>query len=367
METWRIIVREVTMASIQKRELQDGSIRWVAQIKKKGYKRQNVTKNTKVAVERAARDIEVAMDNNTWDEFASDEKKYGNTIFEHFINLYLTEITPYKKGGATTINNETSVLNLILKSPLAKMDVYRIKTGHIIKVRNQWRDKGNKSTTINRKLTTLQDVFKHIQTTWRHENITNPVQGSKLPITSGTGERSRILSSSELSTLRNELDKCKSPYMRWTFDLALETAARRRELLENTWKNIFLTDGWLCIPADLSKTRKERFVPLTPKAISILNSMDTYRINQKISSNALIPLTIKGFEEAWKKTIVRSKIKDFQFRDTRHIAATMLSNIYPKMQDLAKITGHDKLDTLLIYYEESIGNQVKSMQQHFDK
>ncbi|MDQ6967796.1 MAG: site-specific integrase [Mariprofundaceae bacterium] len=355
------------MASIQKRRLQDGSIRWIAQINKKGYKRLNITKNTKAAVEKAARDIEVAMDNNTWDEFASDEQKFGNTALEYFIKLYLKEITPHKKGGTSTIYNETSVLNLILNSPLAKMDIYRIKTGHIIGIRNQWRDKGNKATTINRKLTTLHDVFKHIRTTWKHEGLTNPVQGSKLKVPTGTAERNRALSDAELLTLRKELDDCKSPYMRWMFDLALETAARRRELLENSWSNVNLPDGWICIPATLSKTRKERLIPLTPKAHSILKDIQAYQERQFLKSSRLIPITIKSFEEAWKKTMLRSKIKNFQFRDTRHMAATMLSNIYPKMQDLAKITGHDKLDTLLIYYEETIENQVRSMQQHFNK
>jgi len=265
------------MASIQKRKLQNGDVRWIAQINKKGYKRLNITKNTKSAAEKAARDIEVAMDNNTWDEFASDEQKIGNTSLEYFIKLYLKEITPHKKGGTSTIYNETSVLNLILNSPLAKMDIYRIKTGHIIEIRNQWRDNGNKETTINRKLTTLQDVFKHIRITWKHENLSNPVQGSKLKIPAGTAERNRTLSDAELLILRKELNNCRSPYMRWAFDLAIETAARRRELFENSWNNVNLQDGWICIPAALSKTRKERFIPLTPAAHTILKNIQSYQ------------------------------------------------------------------------------------------
>jgi len=356
------------MASIQKRTLQDGSIRWLAQVRKKGYKTVNITMKTKAAAEKEARRVELAIDNGTWDEFAQEEQKQGNTRLEYFISRYLEEISPFKKGGAKTILNETSVLNLVQKSPLAKMDIYRIKTGHIIELRNQWRDKGNVASTINRKLTTVHDLFKHIQTTWKHEKLSNPVQGAKLKVATGTGERSRSLTTKELAVIRDELDKCKSPYLRWTFELALETAGRRRELLENTWENVNLNDGWLCITDHLSKTRKERFVPLTPRAQSILKDMQAYLAkNSPSCSNDLIPITEKSFEESWKKMIRRSKVKNFQFRDTRHMAATMLSNIYPKMQDLAKITGHDKLDTLLIYYEEDIKDQTKQMADYYAK
>ncbi len=353
------------MASITKRVLQDGSVRWLAQIRKKGFKTVNITKNTKAAATKAARDIEVAIDSDTWDEFAKEEQKKGNTSLEYFIQRYLKEITPHKQGGEKGIINETSALNQVLRSPLGKMDIYRIKTGHVIEISNAWRDKGNKPETIIRKLTTLHDVFKHIRTTWRHENITNPVSGAKPRSPAGSGERSRALTEKELTSLREELNKCQSPYIRWLFDLALETAGRRRELLENTWGNTHLENGYLQIGKGISKTRTFRLVPLTPKAKIILTEMQKYHKINHPDSEQLFPITAKAFEEAWKKVKIRSKIENFQFQDTRHIATTMLSNIYPKMQDLAKITGHKKLETLLIYYEEDIGEQVAQMNKHY--
>ena len=350
------------MASFTKRTLADGSIRWLAQIRKKGYKTVNVTKMTKTAAANEARKIELAMDNGTWDEFAKSEQKDGNTKLSHFIKKYLNEITPHKTGGKNTVVNETAALNQVLDSQLAHMDIYSIKKGHVIELRNSWREKGNKATTINRKLTTLHHVFHHIQTTWMHEGLINPVTGCKMPVTGGSGERSRSLSPDELKAVQKALSDCHSPYPLWLFNLALETAARRRELLENSWGNINMRENYLIIPENLSKTRKERLVPLTPKALKILGEMHKVKESQD-----LFPVTEKSFEEAWKKAIKRSKVTDIQFRDTRHMASTMLSNIYPKMQDLAKITGHDKLDTLLIYYEESISEQVKTMSIFYDK
>jgi|GEM_PF-4882392 len=356
------------MASIQKRILQNGTVRWLAQIRKKGYSVVNVTRQTKAAADKEARRIELAMENGTWDEFAAEEQKKNNTPLEYFIKKYLSEITPHKAGGEKGIINETSVLNQVLRTPLGKMNIYHIKTGHVIELRNKWRDKGNSPTTINRKLTTLHDVFKHIQTTWKHESLSNPVSGAKISLKKSGSKakaRSRTLTEDELIKMRSALDGCKSPYMRWAFDLALETAGRRKELIENTWDNVSSDITWLRIPEQLSKTRVERFIPLTPAAKSILISIKDNQLDSP--SKLLFPITKKSFEEAWKKAYKRANIVNFQFRDTRHIATTMLSNIYPKMQDLAKITGHEKLETLLGYYEEDIRDQVARMNSFYTK
>jgi len=352
------------MATPKKVELQSGEIRWVIQVFKKGYKRYTIRKKTKAAAVNEARRVALAMDDGTWDEFASEEQKHGNTSLEYFIQRYLKEITPHKEGAKKGIINETSALNQVLRTPLGKMDIYRIKTGHVIEVSKAWRDKGNKPETIIRKLTTLHDVFKHIQTTWRHESIINPVKGSKPRTPAGSSERSRTLNEKELTSLRDALNQCRSPYVRWLFDLALETAGRRRELFENTWKKIHLEKEYMQIDKTIPKTRKSRFVPLTPEAQKTLVEMKKHHDANHPDSEELFPITEKAFEEAWKAAKARSKVEDFQFQDTRHMATTMLSNIYPKMQDLAKITGHKKLETLLIYYEEDIDDQVAQMKAH---
>jgi len=351
------------MATPQKRTLQDGSIRWLLQVRKKGYKCVNITRKTKAAAEKEARRVTLAMENGTWDEFAIEQQREGKTTLEHFIHLYLAQVSPRKKGGAKTLENETSALNQVLEHRIASMDVYKIKKGHIIALRDTWEAKGNQENTINRKLTVLQDVFNQIQDRWLHDKLQNPVVGTKLKMPDGGDRRSNTLTPDELEAMRTALDACKSPYVRWLFDLALETAARRRELFENTWDNVKLDKGYIYIPAHLAKNRLERSIPLSPKAKSILFEMEKARPTGDI--NSLFPITLRAFIEAWKKSVKRSGLEDFQFRDTRHMGTTMLSRIYPRCQDLARITGHEKLETLLRYYEESIEEQVEQMANYF--
>jgi len=365
-----IIGRRKLMASFTKRTLQDGSVRWLAQIRKKGYKTVNITKLTKKSAENEARKIELAMENKTWDEFAKEEQNLGNTQLEHFINKYLQEITPRKTGAAKGLTNETSALKQVLRTKLGKMDVYHIKSGHIIEeLRNKWEEQGNKPATIHRKLTTLQHVFSTIIQTWKHSLPTNPVSGTKPSMKQKKSgkmiqpTRNRTLNQQELQKIRTALQSCKSPYVRCVFELALETALRRRELLENTWDNVKLEDGFIKVPAPIAKSREERDVSLTPRALEILSKMHEKQIIKKGSSERIFPMTTKAFDEAWKRARKRSGVKDFQFRDTRHIAITMMANAFPKMQDLARQSGHEKLETLLIYYAEPIQSRVKRLHE----
>jgi len=348
------------MASIQKRILQDGSIRYLAQIRKKGFKTVNITKKTKEAARKEARKIELAMDDGTWDELKYEAQKHGNTSLRYFINLYLIEIAPNKNGGEKSFEYEQSILNMVLKSDLANMDIYKISPAHINNLVKKWKADGNKDSTIKRKLTVISGLFTQIPKNWIHnDSLKNPVKNITADLESGE-RREREITPAELFQIRESLSKCQSPYIGWMFELALETGARRRELIENKWSNIKLDKGYMIIPAQIAKTRKERHVPLTPKAKSIFKDMEKVKKNDE-----LFPISTKSFIEAWKRTKKRSGIDDIQFRDTRHYALTMLSDIYPKAQDLARISGHTKLETLLGYYRGKIETQVQVMDDFF--
>lgn len=49
------------------------------------------------------------------------------------------------------------------------------------------------------------------------------------------------------------------------------------------------------------------------------------------------------------------------------MAITMLSRIYPRCQDLARLTGHERLDTLLRYYEDGPKERRIQMDAYYAK
>jgi len=376
------------MASIQKKVNKDGSISYLVQIRRKGFKAYNKRTRTKAAALKHGREVELAMENGTWDEFAQEEQKKGHATLKHFIPLYLRDVAPNKAGGKKTLDYETSVLNQVLKHKIANMDIYKIKKGHIIYLRDVWFKEDNQANTIIRKLTVLQTLFNEIRDRWHHSSLQNPVIGAKPPMAAGTDVREVNLSPEQINDLKEAYRACKSPYMAWTFELALETGARRRELLENIWGNIDLEGRTMFIPTELDKNRIPRKIPLTPRAMEILTEMAevldkkalyltprqslsrcsekdrAFAKNQR-QSKKLIPIEANAFRLSSGRAIKRSGVEGFWFRDTRHIALTMLANIYPKCQSLAKISGHQKLDTLLRYYDETNEERLAQMDVYF--
>jgi len=186
------------------------------------------------------------------------------------------------------------------------------------------------------------------------------------------GVRSRKFEEGEYDKLMTALDACLNKYIKQVVLFAIETGLRRRELLELKREYVHIEDKYIYIVSETAKTRTERYVPLSPKAIEILSETDKLSGGE---TEMIFPITTTALSEAWKKTVKRCGLNltksprgdGFEFRDLRHVAITKLSRIYPRMQDLAKISGHSKLETLLIYYEEDIFDQVNQMDKYYNK
>jgi integrase len=131
--------------------------------------------------------------------------------------------------------------------------------------------------------------------------------------------------------------------------LALETAMRAQELLLCEWKDIDLEKRVLRIPRQNSKTKQERFVPLSKKAIQILEERNKERSNtQKMlfTEWASSDMLSKQF----RRICYRADILNLKFHDLRHEAT---SRFFEKNKlsdmEIMKITGHSQYSTLKRY------------------
>lgn len=127
----------------------------------------------------------------------------------------------------------------------------------------------------------------------------------------------------------------------WLFLWALESAMRRGEIMAMTWDNVH--DKFVHLPT--SKSGDSRDVPISPVMRQLLDSV-------RDDKGLVVKAHIQGIDTAFYRAMVKSEIKDLQFRDTRHEAISRLVNTKRlPVEILAKITGHKKLETLLnVYY-----------------
>jgi len=339
---------------------------WMAEIRKAGHTPIKKSFRLKAAAQRWVTDTEKKLNNDQDISIFQNKKTLSATI-----DRYLSEVTPNKEGANQGgIENERRVLEQVRSLPLSEKQLSKIRKTDIETVITKWQKAGNVASTINRKLTTLSDLFRIAESNWGFEGMVNPCAGKQIKLKPQEGKRSRKFEDGEYYILMDALDECLNNYIKLIVLLTIETGLRRREILKLERINVFLKEKYIYVVSEVAKNRTARCIPLSPKAIEVLTSTD------KLSSGEtemIFPITERAFKEAWKKTIIRSKLNKtksprgngFQFRDLRHVAITNLSRIYPRMQDLAKISGHEKLETLLIYYEEDIHDQVNQMKAYY--
>mgnify|MGYP000384920286 CR=1 FL=1 len=127
----------------------------------------------------------------------------------------------------------------------------------------------------------------------------------------------------------------------WAFLFAIETAMRAGEIVGMKWINVF--DEYVLLPD--TKNGTARKVPLSNKARDLLELM------RGLHDERVCTLTSANVLSAYFWQVVKGKLKieNLNFHDTRHEATTRLSQKLA-IQDLAKVTGHKDLKTLMGYY-----------------
>ncbi len=140
-------------------------------------------------------------------------------------------------------------------------------------------------------------------------------------------------------------------YVAWGFLFAIETAMRRGEILAMKKNEIF--DGHVHIPK--SKNGDARNVPLSEEAKALLELIQH-------DGRKIIPQSENAFRLMWEKRKKAIGLNDLHFHDTRHEAITRMVRVRKlKVETLAKITGHKKIDVLVnTYYNPNAEDLIEA-------
>ena len=132
---------------------------------------------------------------------------------------------------------------------------------------------------------------------------------------------------------------------------ALETAMRAQELLKAEWSHVNFEKRNLRIPKENAKTRRSRDVPLSLKAVAILEAL---RERKRAGENRIFwawddsNILARGF----RRLCHRAQIDDLKIHDLRHEATSRFFE-RGKLDSvlIKKITGHESMDTLARYFK----------------
>lgn len=209
------------------------------------------------------------------------------------------------------------------------------------------RSKQVKSSTVNRDLNLIGNVFKYARR-WRMMSH-NPMTDIKRP--TDPPPRDRRVSEAEEAMLLQAMSysddmpiSSQRQKVAIAFLLALETAMRQGEITLTKWSDVHIDERYIFLPHTITKTAVSRNVPLSARAIELIGRLDH-------DKETMLGVS-KGVVSTMFRAAVRNcGIEDLTFHDARHEATTRLAG---KLQvlDLARVTGHRDIKQLMTYYNK---------------
>lgn len=212
-------------------------------------------------------------------------------------------------------------------------DIRTIIRPHILEIIDAAIERGA-HYQANRILATLRKLFN-----WCIERgivETNPIQGLKAPTREQS--RDRVLDDDEVARLVRACRKDPYPFGPIVLML-LATAQRRGEVAEMRWTEINRETATWEIPAERSKNGKPHTVPLSPIALSILDTVPRYGACDFVFTTTR-KSPVSGFSKMLKRLSEASDTSDWRLHDLRRTAASGMAKAGVAPHVIEKVLNH---------------------------
>jgi len=161
-------------------------------------------------------------------------------------------------------------------------------------------------------------------------------------------ERVRFLDAEEQARLLAACSASPNPRLYPLVLLALTTGLRRNEAVTLQWTDVDFARGQVRLM--VTKTRLRRAVPMPQMTVCALERwLEASPLLSPFvfpSENGMKPAALMG---AWYRARRTAQLEDFRFHDLRHTAASYLAMSGVRLEDIAEILGHKKLETTRRY------------------
>ena len=313
------------MATIEKR----GTGQWRVKIRKRGFPSLTRTFAKKALAERWARDIESSMDKGVF----TDHREAEQTTLSEILDRYEREILPSKKSQLPVKGQIKQIKRIIGGHSLSRL------TSSVIAEFRDVRIKEVSSETTRKELLLIRRVLKTATIDWGiHLANGNPVTQIRLPKPCAARER-RLNHREEEKLLKAA--KEYGGHIHNIMAFAIETAMRRGEIANMEWRSIDLKRKILAI--DKTKTDAPRTIPLSTKAIEILNS------EARNISGFVWNIKPDSITQAFERVCKNAGISNLRFHDLRHEATSRFFEKGLNIMEVSSITGHKDLRMLKRY------------------
>ena len=204
--------------------------------------------------------------------------------------------------------------------------------------------------TINRELSLLKSILYAAE----YDGLiaSNPIRGRRVKKLEENNSREKAILAMNLTDedLRRLVDSA-ALYFKPILEIALITAMRRGEILKMKWRDVDLRLGTIRVPAENSKTKRERLIPIDANLAVELDSIQ--RKGDYVFMNDWTGKRRERIEGAFRATCEKAGISSgrengLTFHDLRHLAAYRLVKV-TDVVTASKILGHASIQMTMRY------------------
>jgi len=345
------------MATITERTATDGTKRFRAEVRLKGYPAQSATFKRLTDAKKWIQDTESAIREGR--HFKTVEAK------KHTVDKMIDRYLSYAK--LTKVQDDHTGLHLRRwKEEIGYMLLADVNADAITQVKEkllneEFRGKPRSPTTVLRYMASLSTVFTTAVRDWEWLED-SPMKNIKKP-TAARG-RVRFLSDDERERLLIACKESRNKQLYLCVILAISTGMRQAELFGLQWSDVNLKERYLILHE--TKNGERRRVPLSGLVLELLQEhakvrrLDTPLLFPGIK-NPLKPIDL---QQPWETARKHAGVTDFTWHDLRHCTASYLAMNGASLAEIAEVLGHKTLSMVKRYAHLSDGhvsNVVASM------
>tara|TARA_B100000073_G_scaffold330958_1_gene319915 strand:+ start:133 stop:1131 length:999 start_codon:yes stop_codon:yes gene_type:complete len=308
--------------------------KYFVEIKRRGHKSIYKTFNQKSDAIKWGRSVELQLDQSRYRDTSNASKTTLLSVMERHLKERLRVVREP--------NKEQSRFNVIKKHDIVKRSLSSLSPQIFARYRDERIDDGLSNSTICRELSFMSIAIKkaiRFYNCWLPEHpIPNDIKPKENP------PRNRRLEEGEFDKLMEHCKTKRNSYWCSMIEFAIETAMRLNEQLTLKWDQVDLKKMMITILAEHSKTGVERKIPLTPRAIQILNEIPRH------IKGRVFPVSLNNFQRAWRSITRNAEIKNLHWHDLRREACSRLMERGLSISEVQMFTGHKTLSLMLQTY-----------------
>ena len=198
----------------------------------------------------------------------------------------------------------------------------------------------------NRVLALLSKMFSlAVAWKWRDDNPVTGIEKYQ------EEKRDRWLNGEELDRLWIALERYPNHLTSYIFKFLILTGARKGEVLQATWDQFDLKKGIWTKPSHLTKQKKKEYLPLSEKALSVLQSVKALTSQESafVFPGRIEREPIKEIKTFWKRVLKEANLENIRIHDLRHTHASHLVSSGLSLSIVGKLLGHTQASTTQRY------------------